>query len=47
MHISRIIAEMLRRSLETTLELGCEAPIVPGFVSFNSLFGPLSRSYAS
>ena len=24
-----------------TLELSCEAPIVPGFVSFNSLFGGL------
>jgi hypothetical protein len=45
---ARIIAEMLRRSLETTLELSCEAPIVPGFVSFNSLldgfvFCPLAR----
>jgi hypothetical protein len=36
---ARIIAEVLRRSLETTLELSCEAPIVQGFVSFNSLFG--------
>jgi len=24
-----------------TLELSCEAPIVPGFVSFNSLFGSI------
>jgi hypothetical protein len=30
---------VLRRSLETTLELSCEAPFSPGFVSFNSLFG--------
>jgi hypothetical protein len=30
-------------TIRRTLELSCEAPIVPGFVSFNSLFGNAAR----
>lgn len=29
-------------SLRRTLELNCKAPFLPGFVSFNSLFGGLA-----
>jgi len=36
---SLAIASSHLRSVRRTLELSCEAPIVPGFVSFNSLFG--------
>jgi hypothetical protein len=39
---ARIIAEVLRRSLETTLGISCEAPTSTGLVSFIPLLGSIN-----